>query len=98
MHGSAKGDKLETPLLNEERLLYNHMLESEYQESFFESLVISGTPWTTQFRGSDAQPSEIQKTCWKTSAPNETVVNTVICIQDFKTVAIGSPAHYLRCH
>ena len=39
------------------------MLESEYQENFFESLVISGTPWTTQFRGSDAQPSEIQKTC-----------------------------------
>ena len=43
------------------------MLESEYQENFLESLVISGTPWTIQFRGSDAQPSEIQKTCWKTS-------------------------------
>lgn len=98
MHGSAKGDKLQTPLLNEERLLYNHILESEYQENFLESLVISGTLRTFQFRGSDAQPSEIQKTCWKTSAPNETVVNTVICIQDFKTVAICSPAHYLSCH
>lgn len=74
------------------------MLESEYREIFLESLVISGTSRTIQFRGSDAQPSEIQKTCWKTSAPNETVENTVICIQDCKTVAICSPAHYLRYH